>query len=72
MDIWYIIFINIRQPAQLVHMSMLMMKKTKQKKEYPIEKLSTMTPALKNLLLLYLSILCNKPHRFYLLGHECI
>ena len=47
----------------------LSMKTTKQKKDYSIEKVITMNPALEIVILLYLSILRYKPHRFYLLGH---
>ena len=46
------------------------MKKTKQKKESPIEKVSTLTPVLEIVLLLYLSIPHNKPCRLFPLGHE--
>ena len=44
--------------------------KNKQNKEYPIEKVSTLTPALEILLLSYLYIPRDKPCRFFLLGNE--
>ena len=46
-------------------------KKTKQKKEHLLEKMSTLTPALGILLLSYLSIPRNKPRIFPLLGNKC-
>ena len=49
---------------------MLSMKTKKQNKGYQIEKVRTLTPELKILLLLYLSIPRDKPRIFSLLGHE--
>ena len=44
-------------------------KTTKKNKESTIEKVSTLNPALEIVLLLYISILCNKTHSLYLLGN---
>ena len=47
-------------------------KKNQTKKDPTIEKLSTMTPALRIVLLSYISILRDKHYRFYLLGNKCM